>query len=93
MSNYLFKPNPKQKVIDKIKHLFGKDAKIDLTGLRMDHKNKQQNTQIGHYYVECYVNDQKIASSSSKDWRKAYDLLAIELEKVFEEELYKSESV
>ena len=94
MPIYGFKPNPKQRVYDKAHKLFGREADVNVTGTRPSPLDcKRLSIPAGVYYVECFVNGQMIATAYTKNWRKAYDLLAIELEKVFEEALHRTESV
>lgn len=94
MSFYAFKPNPKQLAFNKAKHLFGNDAKVDVTGTRPGPLDcKRYGIPTGVYYVECVVNGELIASAHTKNWRKAYGLLTIEVEKAYEDVLYRAESV
>ena len=94
MPIYGFKPNPKQLVLNKAKRLFGNDAKVDITGTRPSPLDcKRMSLPQGVYYVECFVNEQLIATAKSRDWRKAYNLLVVELEKAYEEALHRTESV
>lgn len=86
---YGFKPNPKQLVIDKAKRLFGRDVKVAVTGTRPGATDsKKLGIVAGTYYVECFINDKLVAVASTKNWRKAYSLLAIEVEKAYENSLY-----
>lgn len=94
MPIYGFKPNPKQLVINKAKALFGREAKVEVTGTRPSPLDaKQLNIPAGAYYVECFVNGDHIASANTKNWRKAYNLLVIEVEKAYETALHRTESV
>ena len=71
----MFKPNPKKQVELKFAELFGKSLKPVVTGER-----------IGKYYVTALtVNDQQLATAKDRDWRMAYKLLKIEVEKIFAE--------
>ena len=90
MSNYGgFKPNPKQLVVNKAKTLFGGNVKIDITGTRMSPLEcKQLEIPVGSYYVECFLDKKLIAVAQHGNWRKAYNLLTIEVEKYFELELH-----
>lgn len=94
MPIYGFKPNPKQLVINKAKRLFGNDAKVEVTGTRPSPLDcKRYGIPAGVYYVECFVNGDHIASAHTKNWRKAYNLLVVEVEKVYENALHRTESV
>ena len=92
MPFYSFKPNPKQRVIDKAKNLFGRGSKVNVTGFRSASGANHNGVVIprGAYVVECFLNDKSIAIAHSKNWRKAYGLLVIEVEKVFEDLLHKA---
>ena len=74
-----FKANPRQLVIDKAISLFGKDAKVRVIGKRGER---------GVYNIDCYMNDLQ-THAQHRDWRKAYKLLAIEVEKLFTRNLGK----
>jgi hypothetical protein len=91
---YAFKPNPKQLVTNKAHSLWGRSAKVEVNGTR---PNPAECTRlgipVGCYYVECHVNGSIHGRASSKDWRKAYNLLVIELEKFFENSLHQTQAV
>ena len=94
MSFYSFKPNPKQLVLNKAKHLFGNDTKVMVTGERLSPiECKRHGIPTGTYYVECIINSESIVTAHANDWRKAYKLLLIEVEKAFERRLYVTEGV
>lgn len=94
MPIYGFKPNPKQLVINKAKRLFGEGAKVEVTGTRPSPLDaKRMSLPQGVYYVECFVNEQLIATAHTKNWRKAYNLLTVAVEKAFEDALHRTESV
>jgi hypothetical protein len=94
MPIYGFKPNPKQQVINKARALFGRDAKIEVIGTRPSPLDcKRLGIPAGVYHVECFVNGEFIATAHTKNWRKAYNLLVIEVEKAYENALYRTESV
>jgi hypothetical protein len=38
----------------------------------------------GTYHVECFIDGKFIASAHHRDWRKAYNLLVIEVEKAYD---------
>jgi len=89
MSFYSFKPNPKQLAFEKAKRLFGNDAKVLIEGERPSPLAcRSFGIPTGVYHVSCDVNEQHVASAHAKDWRKAYKLLVIEIEKAFEKRLH-----
>lgn len=72
-SKNMFKPNPKKQVELKFTELFGKSLKPVVTGER-----------VGKYYVTALtVNGRQLATAQDRDWRMAYKLLKIEVEKIF----------
>lgn len=74
---YAFKPNPKQLACNKAYGTFGHDAKVNVTGSRPSPLDcKRLDIPEGVYYVECFVNEQLVATAFSRNWRKAYNLLA-----------------
>ena len=90
MPIYGFKPNPKQRVEDKARRLYGRDSKVKVTGNRPTPLEcKSLGIPDGSYHVECIVNGQSIATAHLRDWRKAYGLLVTEVEKAFESSLKK----
>ncbi len=94
MSYYSFKVNPKQKVVDKAKNLFGRDAKVKVTGKRLSPLEcKGLSIPSGSYLVECTVNGKFIADANLRDWRKAYGLLVIAVEKSYEETVLNASSI
>jgi hypothetical protein len=87
---YSFKANPKQKVVDKAKALFGRDSNVKVIGTRPSPLTcKSLGLPEGTYYVECFVNNKLIANANLKNWRKAYGLLVTAVERAFEETLYR----
>lgn len=91
---YAFKPNPKQLASDKAHKLYGNGAKVEVTGTRLSALDcKKHGIPAGSYYVECRVDGQCIATAHTKDWRKAYKLLVVEIEKAFEKSLYQNSAV
>mgnify|MGYP001566833846 CR=1 FL=1 len=94
MPFYGFKPNPKQLVVNKAKALFGREVKVDVTGTRPTPLDcKRYGIPTGVYYVECFVGGKLIATTHTKNWRKAYNLLVIEVEKAYEISLHRAEPV
>lgn len=89
MPFYGFKENPRQRVITKAKKLFGKDAKVVVTGTRYTPEQcKSAGYKVGSYVVSAVVTDPSgkdfcSVTSNMINWRKAYDVLAEDLEKVF----------
>lgn len=91
---YSFKVNPKQRVVDKAKALFGRAARVNVTGKRLSPLEcKGLGIPSGSYLVTCQVNGVEIAEANLRDWRKAYGLLVIEVEKAFERSLRAPEPV
>lgn len=71
----MFKPNPKKQVELKFAELFGKTLKPVVSGER-----------VGKYYVTVLtVDGQELATAKDRDWRMAYKLLKLEVEKLFVE--------
>lgn len=94
MSFYGFKPNPRQLVYNKAKALFGREAKVDVRGTRLSPlESKLNNMPSKTYLVECDINDKHTASAHHANWRKAYNLLVIALEKAYEADLHRAEPV
>jgi len=86
---YAFKINPKQLVVDKAKNLFGKTVKVSVTGRRPSGDEcKALCIPVGTYLVDCLVDSKPIARANAKNWRTAYKLLVIEVEKAFEKSLF-----
>jgi len=89
MPYYGFKLNPKQLVEAKAKRLFGRDIKVTVTGLRPSEGDcRLLGIPTGTYSVGCVVNGVCIANAHARNWRKAYKLLVIEVEKAFEASLH-----
>ncbi len=90
---YAFKTNPKQLVVDKAKNLFGKQIKVNVSGRRPDIAEcKDMFVPVGTYFVICTVDSKQIATANAKNWRTAYKLLVIEVEKAFEKSLFQQQS-
>ncbi len=86
---YGFKPNPKQLVTNKARALYGDAAKIVVNGARVTPEiAKEKIVPNGTYYVECIVDGKTVASTHNKDWRKAYRLLVVDIEKAYEASLH-----
>ena len=91
---YAFKPNPKQLVVNKAVALYGRDKKVDVSGRRPTPPEcKTLEIPVGSYYVQCSLGGEVIASTHTKDWRKAYNLLVVEVEKAFEKSLWQDKTV
>ncbi len=89
MPFYGFKVNPKQRVIDKTKALFGRNIKVNVTGKRLTPLEcKALGIPSESYLVACAINGKEVASANLRDWRKAYGLLVIEVEKAYESSLH-----
>lgn len=88
MTAYGFKPNPKQLVYNKVKALYGRECSVVINGSRPSPLDAKKLTlPTGTYYVEVFVNGQFIACTHHSDWRKAYKLLVVEVEKAYEASL------
>ncbi len=76
MPFYGFKENPKQAVESKAKKAYGRDAKVTVTGKRVD-AEVAGNTglAIGQYMVACLVNNDIVGTAYDTNWRKAYAML------------------
>lgn len=84
----MFKPNPKAQVTLKFRELFGRDHKPEVRGSRMTPAECKLHgvhcgTRDGIYYTELFVDGEQVARASHRDWRKAYKLLALEVEKLY----------
>ena len=74
----MFKPNPKKQVELKFVELFGRDYKVKVEGARAAGRT-------GRYSTHLIVNGETVASAMHADWRMAYKLLKLEVEKLFSE--------
>jgi len=80
----MFKPNPKAQVTLKFQELFGKATKHTVTGVRLSPLQcKAQGFPIDTYFTELRVGDTVLATARARDWRKAYKLLKLEVEKLY----------
>ncbi len=94
MPAYGFKPNPKALVTNKARALYGREAKVVVTGSRPSPLDaKTLGILSGSYFVECHVDGKFIGSAQHKNWRRAYNLLVIEVEKTYEASLSAPASV
>ena len=76
MPFYGFKLNPKQMVESKAKKVFGRDAKVKVTGKRVDSEcSANTGLPVGQYLVACVVGEKIVGTAYDKDWRKAYSML------------------
>ena len=86
----MFKPNPRQQVITKVKHLFGVKSifSIKVTGKRLSPMEAKQNgftTGLeGTYATECCIDGTRIAVACDRDWRVAYKKLKFACERAWE---------
>ena len=81
-----FKPNPKALVEHKFIELFGSGHDYSITGTRLSPLAcKNHGVPTGTYSVELFVGDKLIAAARHRDWRTAYKLLKIEVEKLYSE--------
>ena len=86
----MFKPDPKKQVVLKFRELFGEEYLVDVIGKRISSDDCRRiglrcSTRDGMYLTSAIVNGNQIATASDRDWRKAYKLLKLELEKLFSE--------
>lgn len=86
----MFKPNPKAQVENKYAELFGGDDAMEVRGGRLSPAQCRARgipcgSRDGTYYVELYVGDRLRCAASHRDWRRAYKLLKIEVEKLYTE--------
>lgn len=80
----MFKPNPKAQVTLKFNELFGKEYKPVVRGERLtDAVCKTRGYPRDTYVTELLVEGAVVATARSLDWRKAYKLLKIEVEKLY----------
>lgn len=85
---FAFRLNPKQAVEQKARSLFGRDAKIKVLGRRLTPlESKAMGVPSASYAVEVLVNTKSCGIAYHRNWRKAYPLLNIELEKAYEASL------
>lgn len=85
---YSFKESPKQLAERKASQLFGMNATIKVLGGRLSPLEcKNAGKPVDSYLVECFVNEKLVAQANSRDWRKAYKLLVLEVEKAYESTL------
>ena len=79
-----FKPNAKQLVTNKLTNLYGKTHKFDVVGMRMtDEQAKELGVPRNRYYVKAFVDGVMVGETFHQDWRKAYKLLVVEVEKTW----------
>ena len=80
----MFKPAPKAQVSVKFRELFGADVAHEVRGLRLDPRvAKRMGFPSDTFYAELLVEGEVLASARSRDWRKAYKLLKLEVEKLY----------
>lgn len=81
----MFKTNPKQLVVNKCHQLYGKQVKVLVQGRRPTHSEcHESHVPTGTYAVGVSVNGMPIAAAHHHNWRRAYKLLTIEVEKTYE---------
>ena len=83
----MFKPDVKKQVVLKYRELFGKDApEPEVTGGRMDPETARRNGWPSDTYLtRLIVEGTVVAQGRSRDWRKAYKLLKLDVERLFSE--------
>jgi len=88
MPIYGWKLNPKAQVVAKAQRLFGKACKVTVVGSRPSPLDcKRFGLPQGTYLVEVSIDGTRTGQAHHRNWRKAYSLLVIEVEKMFELEL------
>jgi len=71
-------------VINKFRELFGKEHKCTVNGFRPSPLEcKALGVPSGVYVVDLQVDGVQLCEARSRDWRKAYKLLKIEVEKLY----------
>lgn len=80
--------NPRRQVLTKFAELFGGDHKPTVTGTRLTfeeclRRDMPAYIAEGLYWAELHVGGELIASAFDKDWRAAYRLLGVEVEKIY----------
>lgn len=88
MPTFGFKPNPKAQVGLKFAELFGKDYKPEVRGARLTKaectaRGIRCGFRDGLFHAELSVDGVVLAEASHPDWRKAYKLLTLEVEKLY----------
>ena len=86
--NIGFRPNPKAQVEMKFRELFGGDRRVTVSGVRVTPEDCRRRglrctTRDGLYVTEILVDGRPIARSTDRDWRRAYRLLAGEVERLY----------
>jgi hypothetical protein len=76
----MFKSNPKAQVSDKFRELFGYDQKIEVIGARVP---VGEGSRYDTYEAQLFVEGTCVAMARNNDWRRAYKLLKIEVEKLY----------
>jgi hypothetical protein len=71
------KVSPKQAVANKVREFFGDGRTVEVHGWR------PKGPFGGHFYTEARFGDQTIARAHHRDWRAAYKLLILEVEKLY----------
>lgn len=68
----MFKPDPKKQVVLKFCELFGRELRPEVTGSRVN----------GDYHAEISLDGTTLAKACHSDWRRAYKMLKLEVEKL-----------
>lgn len=80
----MFKPNPKAQVLNKFKELFGTDHDVTVVGGRLTPAQcRSHGFPTDTFMTELHCGDEVVAAAHSRDWRHAYKLLRLEVEKLF----------
>lgn len=76
----MFGPNPKKQVELKFRELFGKAHKVEVQGVRVTAVDGRR---VDSFMSQIIVDEAMVATASHRDWRKAYKLLKLEVEKLY----------
>jgi len=71
----MINPNPKTQVANKFNELFGDEIPFEIVGRRSSPGRR--------YLAHLVVDGAVVASAEHADWRKAYKMLKIEVEKLY----------
>ena len=74
----MFKPDPKTQVSHTFDKLFGRKYSRSVSGERLRIDGRP-----GHFQATLTVEGRPVATTRSSDWRRAYKLLSIEVEKLY----------
>ena len=82
----MFKPDPKKQVVLKFVELFGSDTDPTVVGTRLSPELcRAHGFPRDTFYAQLMIGDEVLATAHSHDWRRAYKLLKLEVEKLYSE--------